>query len=167
MVPATVLEKFIYEFIGRIILFIVITPIAFWIVANIEGAIIHFFDADFLNYKYSFALGLKKAGFFKMTNKELSIFFSGGLLLFTIPFLGATYFGKNPALKLLLSVGIIIISYVIYIALLFKFLDLKNHQPPHSLRTGYVVEIFFIVFFSLVNIVALLIGYFNVKEKEA
>jgi hypothetical protein len=167
MLPVTVLEKFIYEFVGRIILFIVITPIAFWIVANIEGAIIHFFDAKFLNYKYSLVLGLEKVGFFKMTNKELSMLFSGGLLLFTIPFLGATYFGKNPTLKLLLSVGVIIIFYVIYIALLFKIFDLNNHQPPHIFRTGYVVQNFFIVFFSLINVAALLIGYFNVKEKEA
>jgi hypothetical protein len=167
MLPVTVLEKFIYEFVGRVILFIIIIPIVFWIVANIGGSIVHFFDADFLNYKYSFVLGLEKAGFFKTSVRELLIVVSGGLLLFTVPFLGATYFRKNPTLKLLLSVGVIIIFYVIYIALLVKFLDLKNHQPPYFIRNGRVIEIFFVVLFSLINVVALLIGYFNVKEKEA
>ncbi|HNW56951.1 MAG TPA: hypothetical protein PKM69_04205, partial [Bacteroidales bacterium] len=41
MFPSSTLEKYLLEFITRIIAFVVLMPLLFWIAANIEGAFIH------------------------------------------------------------------------------------------------------------------------------
>ena len=42
------------SFSARIVGYIILMPIIFWIVANIEGIIVHHYVPELVNYKFSF-----------------------------------------------------------------------------------------------------------------
>jgi hypothetical protein len=65
MLPISSSEKFAFELITRIILFLVMMPLLFWVVANLEGAIVHSYVPEFVNYKFSF-----EDAYNKLTNSD-------------------------------------------------------------------------------------------------
>lgn len=56
--PISASEKFIFELLTRIVLFILFMPMLFWVISNIEGRIMHYYIPEFINYKFSFSQAL-------------------------------------------------------------------------------------------------------------
>jgi len=54
MLPVSNSEKYVFELLTRIIAFVVLMPVLYWIVSNIEGRIVHHYAPAMINYKFSF-----------------------------------------------------------------------------------------------------------------
>jgi hypothetical protein len=166
MIPATALEKFTFEFFSKIVAFLLLTPFVFWIVANTEGYIFHLFQPNFLQYRFSFFEGFSDWDLFQKGFWGVWLLVNGVLLCFTISFTGSTYFKKNPFPKLLLSLAVILVTFIIYYVILIKILGLYNYvHIEHSRVTPLNRHVVGIILF-LFNLVCLAISYFNIKEKE-
>jgi hypothetical protein len=170
MIPATSFEKFMYELIFKIIAFIVLVPFVYWFLANLEGTIFHLFAPEFKNFQFSFYEVSKSSEFVNNSFWENWTSINGLLLIFVIPFTGATYFKKNPMAKTLFSLAIIGGALFLYWLLLFKILGFSFHRHIdvkfEFLENNQLKNVLIGILLALVNITGFAIGYYNVKEKE-
>ena len=56
--PINAFEKYTFELVTRIVAFILFMPLLFWVIANIEGSIVHYYTPKLINYKFSFSQAL-------------------------------------------------------------------------------------------------------------
>lgn len=171
MLPASSSEKYIFEFLTRILAFFIIIPLIFWVVANIEGTIVHHYKAALADYKFSFQQAW--AAFtnntpIKSWNKLAII--QGGLFVFLAAFTGACHFSKSPLIKTIFTISIIISGYVLLTYLLIKGLNLKDYQPSESrilfIRTAQTDMSLFAIVATVTNLALFAISWFRFKEKE-
>lgn len=169
--PVSTSEKYIFELLTRVIGFILLMPLLFWIVANIEGSIVHYYEPSFINYKFSF-----NHVFTELNNSKpipgwnkLAIIQSG-LFVFIAVFTGASHFKKSPLVKTLFAVSVVIIGYLLFIYLLYKGLNINKYSTSNNRVLFIKSEEEAIAFYSLaatvVNLSLLAIAWFRIKEKE-
>lgn len=172
LIPASALEKFLFEFFNRIFLFLVIIPVMYWIIFHVEGSLVTALAPDY----YSFAP--------KTMTDLLAVFREpeqwnakyavavGALLIFTIPFAGAASFTKFPLPKTLFIVALLFFFNVFIVYLFAEIMGFRNYELPEGdqsilfmegekdllrVLTGYGL---------LINAGLLLTTYFKLKEKE-
>jgi hypothetical protein len=170
MLPASNSEKYVFELLTRIISFVAFLPLLFWIVANIEGRIVHHYAPEMINYKFSFIDTISE--FFKTKkpgNWGFLAITQTILFLFIAAFTGASHFSKSPLLKTLLTFSTIVAGYFLFSFLLFKGLNLNEYHPsPNSMffyKNNAVV--FLAMAGVLINLSLLAVAWFRLKEKEA
>ena len=165
--PATSLEKFSFEVLNRIILFIIVFPIIYWVFTNLVTSVFHSFVPDYENYKFSY----KNPFPGDINSLEIFLMLSLALLIPTISFTGATYFQKIPLVKTIVVVFIILCLFGGYIFFVVKGLELYQYNPINNrvlfIRGADGAKVAGIIAAFLVNITLLVISYFKVKEKEA
>ena len=133
LLPSSLTEKFAYEIITRIILFITLTPVLFWIIANLEGAIAHYYNPILTGYQFSFAEMFSEMNE-NNNSKDSSYWWStytgiqGILFLFIMPFTGSCYFVKSPVIKTLFTFAMIMGAFALFQYLLFKGLGLNRFK---------------------------------------
>lgn len=172
MLPASTLEKFIFEFVTRIAAFIVIMPILFWLVANIEARIVYHFKPMLGAQYFSFREGIND-----FINSDMQIGWAFLLalqcffLVFTSTFAGAAYFTRSPLIKTLFTFSLITGLYLLYIWALIKGLGITQYTPVNNrvlfMHNKEQYQAFFALGVSLVNLALLTIAWFFLKEKEA
>jgi hypothetical protein len=172
LIPASRSEKFIFEFMIRIVIFVLLIPAIFWLVANLEGAIVHNFVERFTNYRFSFVVAITEI--IKKQNLDAWGMYALILLYLFIliaNFTGASHFTGSTLIKTLFTISAIICGYILLIFLLFKGLNLKQYDPttPGILFPKDNKE--FITIFALgatvVNLTLIAIAWFRFKEREA
>lgn len=170
MLPSSNSEKYAFEFLSRIVAFIILMPLIFWIVANIEGVIVHHYVPRLVNYKFSFVENYKryvetpKPDFWGVFGTAQAIFF-----VFTAAFTGASCFSKSPLIKTLFTFSTLVTGYFLFSYLLYRGLNLKEFHPTD---TGMYISknrilMFFAIAGTLINLTLLVISWFSLKEKEA
>jgi len=171
LLPATTSEKFTFEVISRIVLFFIVMPFLFWLMANIEGTIMHYYKPEFAAYRFSFSegwLNLNSQGNLHAWGSLAIV--QGVLFVFIASFTGASHFSKSPLVKTLFSVSIIMASYALFIYLLVKGLKLEEYTITKDRLLFIHNEKEALVYTSLaitaINICLLAISYFRLKEKE-
>ena len=171
MVPGSVLEKFLFELVSRIGLILVLLPFLYWITFNIQG---YFFT---LFTKYAFEpIGLQFLAKVEMPSEVDSLFWfvtlivSGVVLGFVLPFTGAAMFSKQPLVKTLFAIALIIIFYSAYTYLIVEKLGVANYKPNDSMWLIPSNEAgafqFFGIALILANLVMLFVAYRKLKERE-
>lgn len=166
MTPAFSFEKFLFEFINRILLFLILFPIIYWAVTNLVTGIFHHYIPEYISYKFAYGelIGTR------LSTRELTLMGSLGFLMFTLPFTGATYFKKLPLLKTILFVALLVSIYFGIGYLLFKGLNVQEYRPANNsilfMQSEEDAQLAGIWAAILGNIVILTIGYFKLKEKE-
>jgi hypothetical protein len=176
MLPATSSEKFVFELVARIVLFIILMPAYYWIIANIEGIIVHSIFPEFPNYAFSFGevyRNLVNQG--KLDGWAMLLSVQGLLFVFIVPFTGATYFSKAPIWKTWFTVWLIVTGFGLYIYLLIHVFNLSEYHPANNRVFAGVLFIhskdsalaIFALFTTIVNICLVSIAWFKLKEKEA
>ena len=175
MLPASATEKFVFEFLSRIVVFILIMPLYFWLIANFEGLVVHSFVPELTNYKFSFGmlgngfLSVVKDGRFEFWAMILVI--QVVLFVFIAPFAGASHFSKSPLLKTLFVFSLIIAGYGFSVYLLIKGLNLEGMHPVNDrvlfMHNTDGALMFFGILSTAINLSLLSIAYFRLKEKEA
>ncbi len=165
--PVSTLEKYIFELLTRVIGFIILMPLLYWIIANIEGSIIHYYFPSLVNYKFSFSQVLTD---YPMSGWKKIAFLQGGLFVFIAAFTGASHFNKSPLIKSLFTFSIIVIGYFLFIYLLIKGFNLENYRTANNGMLFFKGEKGSITFFAIaatvVNVVLLAVAWFRLKEKE-
>lgn len=171
MLPASSLEKFLYELIVRIVFFLFLMPVYFWLVTNLEGIIVHSFVPELTNYKFSFGeVHSYIADQGKLEGWGKLIFAEGILFVLIASFTGASQFSKSPLLKTMFTISLIAAGYTLFIYLLVKGLNLREYHPAHD-RILFIYSkndaiISFAIISTLINLCLLTIAWFGLKEKE-
>jgi hypothetical protein len=168
--PASIFEKYLFELIYRVGATLIVLPVLFWITFHFHGYFFQLFtDLTFEPVNIS------------EINKYLSIEIdedswillmvtSMSLLAITIPFAGAAHFAKQPMVKTLFTVGILVLFFVLLIYFVFVELALENYHPNESMFLIPTNESGAFKFLSTVfvatNVFMLVITYLKLKEKE-
>ena len=171
MLPASSTEKFVFELLSRIVVFIFLMPVFFWLVANLEGMIVHSFVPELTNYKFSFGEAYSNmADHGKMEEWSELIFAQGILFVLIASFTGASHFSKSPLLKTMFTFTLILAGYGLFTYFLVRGLHLREFHPAND-RILFVDSknsaiTTFAVLSTLVNFCLLTIAWFRLKEKE-
>lgn len=178
MLPATSSEKFLFEFLSRIVLFIVLMPLFFITVVYFETFIIRHFVTGFEQFTISdLQIGNEHfmvtyvGGITMPWNWSKYILFQHGLFMLLIIFTGASHFSKSPLLKTFFAITIIYIGFGFFIYLLTKGLGLNGESTRNLLLPFSKNKESFIVISSILitifNLSLLVMSFFRLKEKEA
>jgi hypothetical protein len=170
LVPASLFEKFMFELLSRIGLIFLLLPILFWVTFHLQGYFFTMFtDAVFepigLHY-------LSKLEFPEIDSKYwfATLITSAVLLGFILPFTGSAMFSKQPLVKTLFSVAIIIMFYSGVIYLVLEQFGIGKYNPTDSMwlipRNENSALRFFSIVIIITNAVMLFVGYRKLKERE-
>ena len=171
MLPSSTSEKFVFEILTRIVAFIIVMPLLYWIVANLEGAVVHHYKANLIHYTFSY----KEAWTEFTKNSQLNqwnifAFIQGGLFLFIAAFAGASHFTKSPIVKTIFTFSVIAVGYAFLSYLLFNGMNIKDYLPSGNtvlhIHTKNEATLFFALAATVVNISLLTISWFRLKERE-
>lgn len=171
MLPASSTEKFVFELLSRIVVFIFLMPVFFWLVANMEGIIVHSFVPEFIHYQFSFGEVYRNLADQKELEWRVSqLFVQGVLFVLIASFTGASHFSKSPLLKTMFTFTLILAGYGLFTYLLVRGLHLREFHPVND-RILFVDSknsalATFAVLSTLVNLCLLTIAWFGLKEKE-
>lgn len=170
MVPASVLEKFVFEFISRIGIIVLILPLLYWVAFHLQGYFFTLFtDKVFepIGLQYLIKIDVPDASY------ESAIYMmatTGILLAFALALTGAATFNKQPLVKTLFSLALIVIFYIGYSYIVVVHFGVKNYNPPDSMWLIPMDELAVLRWISVVLAVAiavmLFVGYRKLKEKE-
>lgn len=172
MLPTSASEKYVFEILSRIVLFILVMPLLFWIVANLEGAIVHSFVPALTNYKFSFGETWSDFNNNPQVGGWLQLaIVQGCLFVFIAPFVGASHFSKSPLLKTLFSLSVIMAGYALFTFLLVKGLNIEAYHPVNNrvlfIRNEHQAIASLAIGAIVINLCFLAIAFFRLKEKEA
>jgi hypothetical protein len=164
MLPSSVTEKFLFEFLARIILFIIVMPFVFWIMANIAGIIMHHYIPEFINYRFSFSKTLISFAFQKGNTAWTNLaIIQGWLFIFIAAFTGASHFSKSPLVKTLFTLSLI--AYLLVKGINIKGYTLDNDRLLFIHNKNQAMA-FFALAITVTNLCVLAIAWFRLKEKE-
>jgi len=151
MLPASIFEKFLYEFILRIILFIVIYPVIFYLAAKL---------AIFIFPK---KVGDISPNFF-YDSKTLVVILSFYFFLSAIFFAGASFVRKSPLLKTMIAGALFQLLGVSYIILMEHFGIARGIDRfiTVTAERAIILTSGFLLFSGLI---AFIFAYFKIKEK--
>jgi len=172
LTPASVLEKFIFELVNRVLLFVIIIPLLYWIVFHVEGSI-----ARAISPQHFLFSPRDMSELFAMVDKPASLGWScafalGGMLIFTIPFAGAASFTKFPLPKTLFIVGLLFfvnffLVYVFVQVMMLEDLTLPEDNQSILFMDGEADVSRALTGYGLVINTGLLVAtYFKLREKE-
>jgi hypothetical protein len=171
-VPASALEKFLFEFLSRLSIVFILLPALFWITFHFQGYFFNLFSP----------IEFQNIGFGQLLDFELpeqirdqpfwlfTVIISLVLLAFVLPFAGGAIFSKQPLVKTLFAVAIIVIFYAVCIYVGLETLGVGDYEPndslwlfPHNL---YAAMRFFGSAAVFTNVVMLFVAYRKLKERE-
>lgn len=170
MLPVSTSERYLYEFLTRIVAFVLLMPLLFWVVANLEGAVVHYFDERLVNFRFSFSRFFEET----ISKEELNgwniiAVIQAGLFVFIAAFTGASHFSKSPLIKTLFTFSLVVGGYILFAYLISKGLNIENHHSSDSvlfIKADSDGAPFFSVAAAIVNLSLLSIAWFRLKEKE-
>ncbi|MEO9481916.1 MAG: hypothetical protein ABJG47_00630 [Ekhidna sp.] len=168
--PASALEKFLFELVSRIGLALFLLPFFYWLTFNLQGLFFELVsEADFDPIWFSTFAEMDISPIDESFWLPVVIIFSS-LLVFVLPFTGAAIFSKQPLIKTLFSVAIIMTSFGSVIYVVMEPLGLSNYTPNDSLfllpNKEEAAVRFAALTLILINVVMLFTAYLKIKEKE-
>ena len=171
LLPSSISEKFVFEFMSRIVVFIILMPLLFWVVANLEGALMHTYYPEFVNYKFSFREAYNRNSYGGLNECWTNfLIIQTVLFVFIFSFVGASHFSKSPLQKTLFTFSILAAGYGLLFYLLGKVLELKEFEESKSgmffFQDKNDALILGGIFVIVINISLLAIAFFRLKEKE-
>ena len=168
MIPVSSFEKFLYEFIERIVLFCVFFPILLYLVGNLAFGIIeaikHSMDINFSAESLSYLQFFEKV----MPEEGVNLIVLGSLAALSLAFAGAVVFRKLPLIKTIIFVCAVLFSIVGYIVLIFEKMHLNQpwlepffqNLEKHKIFTLFAVLLFIFI------LIILSYAFSKLKEKE-
>ena len=171
MLPTSASEKYVYELLSRVVLIILIIPLLFWIVANLEGAVVNHYVPELTNYKFSFGETWSDINNVPKFNGWAKFaMLQGCLFVFIAAFTGASHFIKSPLLKTMFTLSVVVAGNVLFTFLLVKGLNLREFQPVNHrvlfIKNEQEAMTAFSIGITLINLCLLAIAWFRLKEKE-
>lgn len=174
ILPASTFEKFLIEFILRIVLFIPFFLVLFWLDFKLAGAIYNLFEWSNATRIDSFTI-LEPFDILPFnTTLDIVAFIGFFLTLATFLFAGASYFRKYAVYKTLLSFTVIVGSFIV---LFIAFTKIFYPESMYASTSIYVetyriseylnnAQLFFYTIAIAASLFLLPLAYFKLKEKQ-
>jgi hypothetical protein len=170
MMPASVLEKFVFEFVSRIGVILVMLPLLYWVTFNLQGYFFGVFtEAIFqpIGIQYLVRLEEIPAGILFVIYSMITC---GIFFILSLAFTGAAMFDKQPLVKSLFAVAIIVMFFVGYSYIIVEHLGLGAYHPPDQMVFIPMDEFrafrFIAVALFAGTIVMLFVAFRKLKERE-
>lgn len=131
MVPASILEKFVFEFLSRIGFALLTLPFLFWITFNLQGFFFQVLTADAFE-----SVGIQHLVKLDVADYQFLIYalVTGGVFLaLSLAFTGAAMFNRQPLVKSLFAVAIIVMFFVGYSYLIIEHVGVGQYHPPEHM----------------------------------
>lgn len=168
MTPASSFEKFLYEFIERIVFFCILFPILLYLVGNLA-----FITTEAIKHTMGIPFDAESLSYRQFPNKILpeegkNLLALGALSALCLAFAGAAVFRKFPLIKTIIFVCIVLFSIVGYFVLIFERMHLNRPWlEPYLENLGKQnILSLFAVLLTIFILVILSYAYFKLKEKE-
>ncbi len=172
MLPSSVLEKFLFELITRLSIVVILLPGLFWLTFHFQGYFFNLFSPEkFESIGFGMATDLE----FPDQIQEFQAWFMTMIIAlvmlgFVLPFTGGVMFSKQPLVKTLFAVALIVIFYVAVTYILLEPMGFGEYEPnesmwlmPHSEKGAMQ---FFGTLAIIGNLVILFVAYRKLKERE-
>jgi len=185
MLPVTAFERFLSEFLGKIIAFIILYPVVFSLSGNFAVFIrnmigtktIETYDiTELINgtetvikvatfpFKYMQIQDIFKT----MPTNQISLGISLAIFMFSLSFAGSATLRKYPLIKTLVFVGSIILAIIGYFYLVFEKMNrnnpwIENTSDKLNNEQQLLITSSILIVFSLIT---LTYAFFKVKEQE-
>jgi hypothetical protein len=169
MVPASTLEKFTFEFISRIIIALVTLPLLYWLTFNLHGYFFQIFTDDIYE-----TIGIQCLVTLDITSDYLYLIYSlitGAIFLaLSLAFTGSAMFSKQPLVKSLFVVALVVMFFVAYSYIVVEHLGVGHYNPPEQMillpmEEERVMKGFTFAFFAS-TAVMLFVAFRKLKERE-
>ncbi len=167
MVPSSTMEKFLYEFTERILLFFIMFPLILFLFGNMALMIV-----DTYNSAKGVVMNASPLSYGEMISdiegQGKWVIIEGALFVLSLAFAGAVTFRKYPLVKTVVFVCSVLSISAGYFVLIFEKLHLNHpwleNLGDHLSKTqGLTLSTFILLLLSLIT---LSFAYFKLKEKE-
>lgn len=133
MIPASVLEKFVFEFVSRIGITLLALPLLYWITFHVQG----YFFSIFTENTFE-PVGIHYLVWIEDVPPDYQFLvytlITGGVLFaLSLAFAGAAMFTKQPLIKSLSFLGLIILFFAGYSYMIIEPLGLGDYNPPDQM----------------------------------
>lgn len=171
MTPASTLEKFLFELVIRIVLILVMLPILYWVTFNLHG----YFFAIFVEHDFS-PIGMQHLVTLdddvppEYLWRVYAIITGGVLFALSIAFAGSAMFDKQPLVKSLFSVAVIVAIFGVYSYLVVEVMGVGRYNPPDRMifvpleEKTLLSSVALVLFLS--TAVFLFVAFRKLKERE-
>jgi hypothetical protein len=170
LVPASALEKFVFEFINRIGITILVLPLLYWVTFHLQGYLFNMFaDGIFqpIGVQYLVKIDMQDPDY---TFIVYSLITTSVLLALVLAFTGAAMFNKQPLVKSLFAVAIVVMSFTGYSYIVLERLGVGRYNPPdsmHLIPSGEANVMQFVCIALVITIVVMLfVAFRKLKERE-
>lgn len=171
MVPASLPEKFAFEFISRIGLALLMLPLLYWLTFHFHG----YFFTMFTDQMFE-PIGLQylvKIDEVMQEDYEVIIYTvisAAVILALVLAFTGAAMFTKQPLIKSLFAVAVIVIFFLGYSYVVIEHLGVGKYNPPDNMwlipRDELTVLRYVAAALIMSIVVMLIVAYRKLKERE-
>jgi hypothetical protein len=130
MIPASVLEKFVFEFVSRIGIILLTLPLLYWVTFHLQGYFFGIFTEEIfepIGIQYLVKID---------ENVPVMIYFlvvGGVLFALSLAFTGAAMFTKQPLVKSLFAVAVIVTFFFGYSYIVIEHLGVGRYNPPERM----------------------------------
>jgi len=172
MLPASVFEKFVYEYFVRVVLFTLFYPLFFYVTLYLTDKITHFIFpnniATSFNFDFLFIKSSRESDYLLFYYVAPAFY----ILASSILMAGTVVVRKFPLIKTLVAVGLLTLSVIGYFFLISEKMYLINgiryyvqkyYSWMESNESAFITLLIFIIF---TTITTLAYTYFKLKEKE-
>ncbi|MDA3881109.1 MAG: hypothetical protein PF436_12035 [Prolixibacteraceae bacterium] len=175
MIPVSAFERLLYEFVEKILVFIILYPAIFYISSSMAVGIRNAIPFGAVHTEVN---GLTTFPFETISFEKLTANLEPGLFVmllilsvlgFVVAFAGAATFRKLPLIKTIVVVGLLFLTGIGYVYLLSEKLKFRHpwiELTEHNIteQQGFMIGT---TVFAIITLVALAFTYFKLKEKEA
>lgn len=130
MLPASALEKFVFEFVSRIGIILLTLPLLYWVTFHLHGYFFSIFtDAIFEPIGIQYLIKIDD-------DVPLLIYalVTGGMLFaLSLAFTGSAMFTKQPLVKSLFAVAMVVMFFGGYSYIVIEHLGVGRYNPPERM----------------------------------
>lgn len=169
MLPASALEKFLFEFVSRIGITILVLPLLYWITFHLQGYFFSIFtDAGFHPIGLQYLVKIETPPDYQLVIYTLIT--AGMFLALVLAFTGGAMFTKQPLVKSLFAVAVIVMFFFGYSYIVVEHLGVGRYNPP---ETMFLIPMEEKKILKLINIglittivIMLFVAFRKLKERE-
>lgn len=167
MIPASALEKFVFEIVSRIGFIVVALPLLYWLTFHVQGYFFTMFTEEFFT-----PVGVQYLVTIDEDVPSLVYWLVAGSILFalSLAFTGSAMFTKQPLVKSLFAVAIVVMFFVGYSYIVIEHLGVGQYNPPQQMllipltETSALTSVTLALFAA--TAVMLFVAYRKLKERE-
>jgi hypothetical protein len=133
MTPASALEKFVFEFVNRIVIMLIALPLLYWATFNMQGYFFDIFTEEIFE-----PIGVQNVVRIDDMPPRYQLLLygliTGGVLFaLSLAFTGAAMFTKQPLVKSLFTVALVVMFFVGYSYIVIEPLGVGRYNPPEDM----------------------------------